>query len=59
MHPVTTDNEKLDINGIIRLCLKKKLQVICLWPNADFGTDKIAKSIRVLRESGDIVSFNI
>ena len=41
-----------NINKIIEHCFSKKLQVICLWPNADFGTDKIAKSIRILRESG-------
>ena len=59
LHPVTTNDQSPDINMIIDLCLKKKLQVICLWPNADFGTDKIAKSIRVLRESGNIANNKI
>ena len=52
LHPVTTDEEEININKIIEHCFSKRLQVICLWPNADFGTDKIAKSIRILRESG-------
>lgn len=59
LHPVTTNEQPPNINMIIDLCLNKQLQVICLWPNADFGTDKIAKAIRVLRESGHIAKKNI
>ena len=59
MHPVTTEDEEIDLDQIIKICLGRGLQVVCLWPNADFGTEKIAKSIRILRESGEIMNNNV
>jgi len=59
LHPVTTKEEEIDISILIESCLEYDLQVICLWQNADFGTEKIPKSIRTLRESGELSKSSI
>ena len=38
------------MNIILECVIKCDFQTIILWPNADFGTNKIAKSIRQFRE---------
>ncbi len=51
-HPVTSENEETynQMNIILECVIKCHFQTIILWPNADFGTNKIAKSIRQFRE---------
>ena len=51
-HPVTSENKETynQMNIILECILECNFQSIILWPNADFGTNKIAKSIRKFRE---------
>tara|TARA_B100000963_G_scaffold299361_1_gene271368 strand:- start:6811 stop:7977 length:1167 start_codon:yes stop_codon:yes gene_type:complete len=54
-HPVTTEYGD-GLNQITKTLqaiskLKKKIQVIGLWPNPDAGSDDISKGIRILREN--------
>ena len=54
-HPVTTEYGS-GVNQITKTLdaiskLKKKIQVIGLWPNPDAGSDDISKGIRILREN--------
>ena len=51
-HPVTSENKETykQMNIILECVIKCDFQTIILWPNADFGTNKIAKSIRQFRE---------
>ena len=53
-HPVTSENQEVTKQmDIILECISEfSLQSIVLWPNADFGTNKVAKSIRKFREKG-------
>ncbi|MFL2661219.1 MAG: UDP-N-acetylglucosamine 2-epimerase [Alphaproteobacteria bacterium] len=51
-HPVTSENDETynQMNIILECLIEFDFQSIILWPNADFGTNKIAKSIRKFRE---------
>ena len=53
-HPVTTEYYKASnqINEILKSVkiLKKKFQIIWLWPNIDAGSDIFSKKIRNFRE---------
>ncbi len=53
-HPVTTEfNKTEEQTSIILDCINKlDVPTIILWPNADAGSSKIAKIIRVYREKG-------
>ena len=53
-HPVTTEFEKIDVQTrqILDCINILDIQTIILWPNADAGSSKIAKLIRVYRENG-------
>ena len=54
-HPVTSENKETykQMNIILECVVKCDFQTIILWPNADFGTNKIAKCIRQFRERRD------
>ena len=53
-HPVTTEFEKInEQTRIILNCINiLDIPTIILWPNADAGSSKIAKIIRIYREKG-------
>ena len=53
-HAVTTEFGLAEnqMNKILNIIKSFDLQSIVLWPNADAGTDDIAKSIRKFREKG-------
>jgi|TARA_B100000287_G_scaffold136405_1_gene128341 UDP-hydrolysing UDP-N-acetyl-D-glucosamine 2-epimerase len=53
-HAVTTEFglAEIQMNKILSVIKSFDLQSIVLWPNADAGTDDIAKSIRKFREKG-------
>ena len=53
-HPVTTEYGygEDQINKTLLAIRKSKMQAIILWPNADAGSDSIAKGIRKAREKG-------
>lgn len=53
-HPVTTEFEKIDVQTrqILDCINILDIPTIILWPNADAGSSKIAKLIRVYRENG-------
>ncbi len=52
-HPVTTEFDKSDKQMQISLQASSQLNIqkIVLWPNADAGSNKVAKAIRKFRES--------
>ena len=53
-HPVTTEYGygEDQINKTLLAIRNSKMQAIILWPNADAGSDSIAKGIRKAREKG-------
>ena len=54
MHPVTTkyDNQKKNINELIKALKNLPYQIVWLWPNVDLGTDIISKELRIF-SAGD------
>ncbi len=53
-HPVTTEygNGEFQIESTLKAIRNINLPAIVLWPNADAGSDEIAKGIRKWREKG-------
>lgn len=53
-HPVTTEygKGKEQILATLRAVSRSKIQAIVLWPNADAGSEDIARGIRAWREQG-------
>jgi len=63
-HPVTTEygKGKMQINETLKavreVSNERKLPVVMLWPNVDAGSDDVASSIRIFRESREDKNFH-
>jgi len=55
-HPTTTEFgvEGEQMNGLLAVLDKVRVQTILLWPNIDAGSDHISKMIRVYRSQHDL-----
>lgn len=60
-HPVTTeygDGER-QITEILQAIQRLRIPTLALWPNADAGSDDVARGIRKFREHGDDSRFRV
>lgn len=52
-HPVTTETDNREkTESLLQLVRDLGIATVWFWPNADAGTDDVAKAIRVFREQG-------